>query len=92
MNQVVKVIGSNPPIPIHIKEGGSVTPADIKEGGMPIKYYEGEYEVTPKVYAEVTLETKNKTMKDDVTVKKVPVYKTKNATGGYTVYVAESVD
>lgn len=49
--------------------------------------YEGSYEVIPKM-TEQTLDTKRKYMTDDVRIKGVPVYKTKNDKGGYTVYIA----
>lgn len=53
--------------------------------------YKGDYEVEPS-FEEQRLQTKDMYMTDDVTVKKIPVYKTKNASGGYTLYVAERVD
>lgn len=50
--------------------------------------YSGEYEVTPKANAETVLQTKNKLMTDNVTVKKVPIHKTSNSQNGTTVYIA----
>lgn len=52
--------------------------------------YTGEYIVIPKAHDEVILETKDKTMQDDVTVRKVPYYETSNQTGT-TVYIASEV-
>lgn len=49
--------------------------------------YEGEYDVIPSM-EEQTLETKDKIMQDDVTVKPVPVYRVSNNAGGITVYIA----
>ncbi len=52
--------------------------------------YQGEYIVIPKAQNEVVLETRNKTMADNVTVRKVPYYETSNITGE-TVYIATEV-
>ena len=62
-------------------------------GGTP---YTGDYQVTPKIYAPVTLLTKSKTMKDNVTVRKIPQYEVSNEAGGNTLimgdeYYGESV-
>lgn len=48
--------------------------------------YEGEYEVTPRLY-EQGLATKHKTMMDDVTVHEIPVTITSNPHGGKTVLI-----
>ena len=52
--------------------------------------YIGEYEVTPKVM-EQTLETENKRMTEDLTVKKIPYFEVSNLTGGNTVYIGSEV-
>lgn len=51
--------------------------------------YQGEYIVTPKAYEETILNTANKTMLDDVTVKIIPYHETSNLSGGYTVVIAQ---
>lgn len=53
--------------------------------------YTGEYVVIPKAHEETILETKDKIMQDDVTVRKVPYYETSNQTGT-TVYIASEVN
>lgn len=50
--------------------------------------YEGQYEVTPTVEG-LTLETANKYMSDDVTVKAIPTYEVSNNAGGTTFYIAK---
>lgn len=55
------------------------------EGGAP---YEGPYVVRPKAYEPQILETKNKSMRDDVTVLKVPYQAVTNIQGGLTVNIA----
>lgn len=57
----------------------------VYEGGGPP--YEGEYDVTPKI-GEQTLPTKNKTMKEDVTVYAIPYSEVSNPEGGETVNIA----
>lgn len=51
--------------------------------------YTGDYSVTPTLEGE-TLETKGKYMREDVTVQPIPVHRTTNAAGGYTVYIAST--
>lgn len=57
----------------------------VPTGGGEV--YKGDYVVTPKVSAETVLETAGKTMRDDVTVKRVPQYRVSNAAGGITVII-----
>lgn len=54
-------------------------------------YYEGPYEVTPRAFNEVVLETNDKTMLDDVTVLRVPYSETCNPFDGKTAYIASEV-
>lgn len=54
--------------------------------------YEGDYTVTPRPFDSVILETRDKTMTDDVTVLKVPYYETSNIYDGKTVYIAEDIN
>lgn len=51
-----------------------------------IQKYEGPYNVIPK-YVQQNLSTKNLMMKNDVSVEEIPVYKTENLGGGYTVTI-----
>jgi len=51
--------------------------------------YDGEYEVTPKTYDEQTLETRNKRMLKNVTIKKIPQYEVSNSAEGYTLIIGE---
>ena len=51
--------------------------------------YEDTYEVTPGIYEEVTLATKNKAMKEDVVVHKVPQYEVSNEAGGTTLIMGD---
>lgn len=57
-------------------------------GGEP---YVGDYIVTPKV-SEQTMETKDKVMTDDVTIKSIPFFNVSNNSGGTTVYIGSEVN
>ena len=50
--------------------------------------YDGEYNVIPKAYEEQVLQTKEKTLLENVTVQKVPYYEVSNTSGGNTVNIA----
>lgn len=49
--------------------------------------YSGEYTATPKINEDVTLETKNKFMSDNITVVAIPVSETDNSAGGQTLKI-----
>lgn len=51
-------------------------------GGVP---YDGDYTVTPKIYEATVLPTKEKTMREDVTVLKIPQFEVSNESGGITL-------
>ena len=51
-----------------------------------LPYYEGEYEITPK-WENITLNTKQKSMKDNVKVTEIPYLEVENPQGGVTVVI-----
>lgn len=53
--------------------------------------YEGDYSVTPTVSSQ-TLQTAQKLMREDLTIKEIPYFVVSNASGGDTVYIAKEVD
>ena len=59
---------------------------NIKTSELPT--YEGEYEVTSKVYESKTLQTKNHSMKDDILINKIPQFEVSNPEG-YTLIIGE---
>ena len=60
----------------------------IEEGsGGTLPYYDGDYNVVPKVTSQV-LSTKNKSMRNDVTVEEVPYAEVSNPQGGLTATIA----
>ena len=52
--------------------------------------YEGDYEVTPKVSAQI-LETGQKFMAEDVTIHKIPFHEVSNLNGGTTITIGKDV-
>lgn len=60
---------------------GDASPPDPREP------YPGPYEVTSLVGADQTLETANKIVSDNITVKEIPYAETTNLSGGYTVTI-----
>lgn len=64
-------------IEIEINEGGS---------GNRLPYYTGPYEVVPEVDKKV-LETKDKSMAEDVVVLEIPKYQFDNTAKGQTVVI-----
>jgi hypothetical protein len=69
--------------------------ADVSLGRVAIIHsdlpdYEGEYEVTPAIEAQI-LNTKNRTMRDDLDIKKIPYYDVANPYGR-TIYIGSDVN
>lgn len=58
--------------------------------GVSSRTYEGSYEVIPMVNGQ-TMETKEKYMKDDVTVHPIPFFSVGNNSGGNTVFIGSEV-
>lgn len=52
--------------------------------------YSGEYVMTPKVREQI-MQTKDKVMTDDVTIKSIPFFDVSNNSGGTTVYIGDEV-
>ena len=52
--------------------------------------YVGDYEVTPKIN-EQSLQTKDKHLTENVTIKSIPYFETSNTSGGNTVYIGSEV-
>lgn len=66
----------------------AVIELEIQEGsGGTLPYYDGDYNVVPKVTNQV-LETKNKSMRDDVTIEEIPYAEVSNPQGGVTATIA----
>lgn len=95
---VVVRVADHEPIHVRIPEQSSrvtITAHRASHTSPPVtsptNVYTGPTEFTPS-YAEQIAETNGKLMRSDLTIKEIPVYKTKNATGGYTIYVAERIN
>lgn len=61
----------------------------ITERDVDHEWYDGPYEVTPKVYAQ-ELSTSQKVAREDISVSEIPKFDVKNNTGT-TVYIGSEV-
>ena len=88
-NDIVFTMGFAKPLDISINANTMSLELDISDGsGGMLPPYEGEYVITPKPFTEQVLETKNKSMSDDVTVLEIPYSEVTNPEGGKTVNIA----
>ena len=71
-------------------EFGDVVVLTVPVPGGDWVAYDGDYIVTPKTDGQ-TLETANKVMLNDVTIKAIPYFETSNTSGGSTVYIGTEV-
>lgn len=62
---------------------------DISVGGGGVPY-KGDYIVAPKPFSSTTLETRGRTLSDDVTVLEIPYFETSNVSG-LTIYIGSEV-
>lgn len=61
----------------------------VNVGGMiQQESYDGSYEVTPTIGQQI-LQTKNKTMVNDLTIKSIPYSEVTNTSNGITVTIGE---
>lgn len=86
----VKMRVSSPRVTMRV-EAPSV---NMKVGDARLIYlsgepYDGEYEVTPKIDEATVLPTAQKLLARDVTVKKIPITKVGNNSGGNTIIIGE---
>ena len=70
-----------------INLSGSTGKVDLTKDSAKIPIYSGDYEVTPKVEEEQTLETTGYAMASDVLVKEIPFHEVKNTAGGLTATI-----
>lgn len=76
------------PLDISISSNNMGLDINITDGaGGKLPTYEGDYQVTPKPFIEQVLETKNKSMVDNVTVFEIPYSEVTNPEGGKTVNI-----
>ena len=79
---------------VKFRFGQDASPAMAVELGRPVYMggdpYEGPYDVTPKVTAQ-TLQTAQKLMREDVSVRAIPYFDVSNPAGGNTIYIANEV-
>lgn len=62
----------------------------VMERDIQYDYYDGSYEVTPKINAQ-SLNTAEKVMREDLKVKSIPYYEVDN-TKGTTVYIGDEIN
>lgn len=77
-------------IPLRVLDPRHKISFGIKEeivGGDILPWYEGDYEMTPKIEAQV-LETENKSMRHDLTIKAISFSSVSNPSGGETINIA----
>ena len=75
-------------LPIDMSESSQTLDIELTGGGNGLPYYHGEYEVDPRK-VEQTLETKNKSMKEDVIVHPIFYSETSNIGGGLTAVIGQ---
>lgn len=89
MSEANSATAAAPCVSIVTKElAVELGPLQITAGG-DFSYYDGTYSVRPKMYEEITLATKSKAMRDDVSISKIPRYEVGNDFGGITLIMGD---
>lgn len=78
-----------PDISLGVTRDWKTIEFEIDKGGGYYVPYEGPYIVDASFYYATTLHTFGRTMGDDVTVNRIPVYEASNPQGGKTVTIGE---
>lgn len=86
-------LGKKPDLQIRLpkKEKLQAQFQNITVKTIEAENYEGIYEVIPKVKENTILETKNKWMKEDVTILEIPAYEVSNIAGGTTLTIGKEL-
>lgn len=90
----IEIIGS---ISTENSISGAITQKEKLSGMLASAYtternpYTGEYEVVPSS-GGTTLDTKEKFLKNNITVHPIPYYEVPNTSGGTTVYIAGKLE
>ena len=71
------------PVTVQVDAVIRTSPADVQ-------VYDGPYEAIPKVEGQ-TLQTAQKFMREDVSVRAIPYFDVSNPAGGNTIYIANEV-
>lgn len=79
---ITMTLNSRKPLNLQVEKAVTV--------GVSSRTYEGPYEVIPSVEGS-TIETKEKYMKDDVTVHPIQFFTVSNNSGGNTVFIGSEV-
>lgn len=74
-------------VDVVITSSGGTLIGVIEQSGGSYPKYEGDYEVTPSMSNNITLDTSNKILRDDITVKKVSQLEVDNTSGGTTLII-----
>ena len=85
MNKVIGYIPGSCQLIGTVRSKSQIT-GKIQIGGA-LPQYDGVYDITPSVDADITLETAQKVMERNLTVFKIPYAKTTNQSGGLTVSI-----
>ena len=89
MSEANSATAAAPCVSIKTKElAVELGPLQITAGG-DFSYYDGTYSVRPKMYEGITLATKSKAMRDDVSISKIPRYEVSNGFGGITLIMGD---
>lgn len=74
------------PLDVDLSIEGQLELTIDEGGGSPLPYYDGAYEVTPRKVEQV-LETKNKSMREDLVVDPITYLEVSNPQGGKTATI-----
>ncbi len=70
-----------PEIDMVLEENDDALEMELEEGGsLTLPYYEGSYDITPKVIPQ-KMGTKNRAMREDVLIRQIPCEAVSNGSG-----------
>ena len=86
-DELVLILDSNIELKLDYDESNEMTLVDDVPYAQHYDEYTGNYVVTPALYNEQELLTRNKLLTDNVTVREIPITTTTNPYGGRTVVI-----
>ena len=86
-DELILILDSNIELKLEYDQSSDMVLVDDVPYSQHYEKYTGNYEVTPVLYDDQELLTRNKLMTDNVTVHEIPVTWTTNPYGGNTVVI-----
>lgn len=75
-----------------LTEIGNLTGTINASSVNDFEQFSGPYEMVPTAFSPQVLDTQNKILLDNITIKEIPFYETSNLSDGITAYIGKGIE